>query len=118
MKKDSIKYIKINNEIQKELSIIIKNRIKDPRVSSRLVLTKAIVTTDLKECKVYVSITGNEEEKNNTINGLNSAKGFIRKELSSSLNLRNTPSLSFFLDNASEYASHIEELIRKINSNE
>ena len=74
------------------LSEIIRE-VKDPRVDVFTSITDVIVAPDLKTCKIYVSVLGNEEKRSSTLAGLNSAKGFIRHELARIVNLRNTPEL-------------------------
>ena len=81
MRKNSIKNTRINGEVQKELSRIISREIKDPRIHSMTSVVSVEVTPDLKQCKAYISVLGNEEDKKETLAGLNSAVGFVRKEL-------------------------------------
>ena len=111
MRHNSIKNTRINGEVLKELSKIISYEIKDPRISEMTSVTSVNVTPDLKECKVYVSVFGDEKAKNDTLNGLKSASGFIRKQLAAGINLRNTPELSFYLDESIEYAINMSKKI-------
>lgn len=105
---------RINEEMVKELAVIMRN-IKDPRVSDNFVsVTSADVTPDLKFAKIYFSaITGDKAEIKK---GLVSAAGFIRKRLAETLNLRITPELSFIPDDSIEYGAHINALLKKIES--
>ena len=112
MKKNSLKNVRINAEVQRALSDIIRNEIKDPRVQLMTTVTDVYVTPDLKYCTVYVSILGNEKEVEDTIKGLKSASGFIRKQLASEVNLRNTPELKFEVDNSLEYGMKMSKLER------
>ena len=89
MRKNSIKNTRINGEVQRELSRIISREIKDPRIAPMTSVVDAVVTSDLKQCKAYISVLGNNEEKEETMKGLNSAVGYIRRELAHSINLRN-----------------------------
>ncbi|MCD8119320.1 MAG: 30S ribosome-binding factor RbfA [Lachnospiraceae bacterium] len=113
MKKNSIKNTRINGEVKKELSHIIAAEIKDPRIHPMTSVTEAIVATDLKTCKVYISVLGGEEEKKNTIAGLKSAEGFIRRRLAATVNLRNTPELIFILDESIEYGMNMMKKIEE-----
>ncbi len=70
MRKNSIKNIRINTEVQKELSIILREEIKDPRINSMTSVVSVEVTPDLKYCKVYISVLGDEESQKNTLEGL------------------------------------------------
>lgn len=105
---------RINEELKKELSDIIRNSIKDPRMTSMISVTDVNVTKDLKYAKVYVSIFGDEESKNDSLEALKSSRGFMRKELARRINLRNTPELIIEEDNAIEYGMHIDSLLEKI----
>lgn len=111
MRRTSIKNTRINGEVQKELSRIISYEIKDPRIADMTSVTSVDVTPDLKECKVYISVFGDEQSKEDTIAGLKSASGYIRRQLASGLNLRNTPQLTFLLDESIEYAINMSKKI-------
>ena len=102
-----------NSDVQRVLSHIIMNELKDPRIDPvRTSITKLEVTKDLKYCKVYISVLGDDERKKDAIAGLDSAKGYIRRTLAGTLNLRNTPELLFTLDNSIEYGV---EMAKKID---
>lgn len=104
-----------NSDVQRVLSHIIMYEVKDPRVNPvRTTITKLEVTKDLKYCKVYISVLDNDAAKTECIRGLESAKGFIRKSLADSLNLRNTPEISFTLDNSIEYGVEMSKKIDEI----
>ena len=105
---------RINEELKKELSDIIRNSIKDPRMTSMISITDVNVTRDLRYAKVYVSIFGDEESKNNSLEILKSSRGFMRKELAHRVNLRYTPELIIEEDNAIEHGMYIYSLIEKI----
>ena len=109
MKKNGTKNLRINEEVGRELSRIIRE-LKDPRVSMMTSVMDAYVATDLKTCKVYVSVLGDETRRSETMRGLESAKGFIRRELAHSLNMRNTPELTFVMDRS--MSRRIDEVIR------
>ena len=111
MRKNSIKNIRLNSEVQKELSSIIRD-VKDPRVSPWASVIEVYVAPDLKTCKVWISVLGSEEDRDNTIRGLESAAGFIRHELAHRMNLRNTPELTFISDTSTEYGV---DMIHKID---
>ena len=117
MRKNSVKNTRINGEVLKELSNIIRSEIKDPRVGLMTSVVSVEVAPDLKTCKAYISVLGDEAAANDTIKGLKSAEGFIRRQLAKNLNLRNTPEINFILDQSIEYGvkmSHlIDEVIKK-----
>ncbi|PKM56530.1 MAG: ribosome-binding factor A [Firmicutes bacterium HGW-Firmicutes-3] len=114
MKKNSNRLIRINQEVKHDLTTILREDIKDPRVSPLTSIVKVDVTADLKFCKVYVSVMGDEFAQKETIEGLKSSAGHIRSELAHRTNLRNTPQLSFILDHSIEYGVEISALIDKV----
>ena len=116
MRKNSIKNTRINGEVQKELSRIISREIKDPRIHSMTSVVSVEVTPDLKQCKAYISVLGDEEEKKETLAGLNSAVGFVRKELARSINLRNTPEIKFIMDDSIGYGVLMSKKIDEVTS--
>ena len=97
MKKMSPKNRRINEEVAHEVANIIRE-LKDPRIAVMTSVMDAHVATDLKTCKIYVSVMGDEEQQKKTMEGLKAAVGYIRRELAHGLNLRNTPELTFVLD--------------------
>ena len=103
-------------EVQRELSQIIRSEIKDPRIHPLTSVVAVEVTPDLKYCKAYISVLGNQEAKEATIRGLNSAEGYIRRELARTLNLRNTPEIRFVLDQSIEYGVSMSKKIDEINA--
>jgi ribosome-binding factor A len=115
MRKNSIKNTRINGEVMKELSIIIRQEIKDPRIHMMTSVTSAQVAPDLKTCKAFISVLGSDKEKSDTIAGLRSAEGYIRRQLAKTLNLRNTPQIQFVLDESIEYGVNMSKLINEVN---
>ena len=106
---------RINEEVKREVSNIIQNEIKDPRLTAMVSVTDVKVTRDLRYAKVFVSIFGkNDEEKNNTFVALKNASGYIRKEIGQRINLRYNPQNIFELDDSINYGMHIEELIQRV----
>jgi len=115
MRKNSIKNTRINGEVQKELGNIIRGEIKDPRISPLTSVVAVEVAPDLKHCKAYISVLGDEEAQKNTVKGLKSAEGFIRTKLARAINLRNTPEIMFVLDQSIEYGVNMSKLIDDVN---
>ena len=114
MKKGSIKNNRINGEVMRELSSIIRDEVKDPRIDPLLTVTRAEVTPDLQFCKCYVSSLGSDEMLEDSIEGLKSAGGFIRRELAHRVNLRKTPELQFVADRSMEYAIEMSKKIEEL----
>ncbi len=115
MRKNSIKNTRINVEVMRELSNIIRSEIKDPRINPMTSVVSVEVTPDLKICKAYISVLGDEESQKNTLEGLKSAEGFIRKQLAATINLRNTPEIKFIMDQSIEYGVNMSHLIDEVN---
>ncbi|MBR6897691.1 MAG: 30S ribosome-binding factor RbfA [Lachnospiraceae bacterium] len=119
MRKNSIKNTRINGEVQKELSQLISSEVKDPRIHPFTSVTGAEVSPDLKYAKIYVSVLGDEQDKKDTLEGLRSCAGFLRSRLAATVNLRNTPELTFIMDESIEYginmSKKIEEVMEKDN---
>lgn len=111
MRKNSIKNTRINGEVQKELSTLIRGEIKDPRIHPMTSVTAVEVAPDLKTCRAYISVLGSGEAKKATMDGLNRAEGYIRRLLAKNLNLRNTPEIRFILDESIEYGVNMSKLI-------
>ena len=114
MRKNSIKNTRINGEVLRELSNIIRGEIKDPRINPMTSVVAVEVAPDLKTCKAYSSVLGDEESQKNTIAGLKSAEGYIRRELAHSINLRNTPQITFILDQSIEYGVKMSKMIEDV----
>lgn len=114
MRKNSIKNTRINAEVQKELANLIRSEIKDPRVGPMTCVTDVEVAPDLKTCKVWISTLGDEGALNETIKGLKNAEGFLRRQLASNLNLRNTPELRFIADTSIEYGMKMNKLLDEV----
>ena len=116
MRKNSIKNTRINGEVQRVLAEIIRGDIKDPRISPLTSVVAVEVAPDLKHCKAYISVLGNEQAQKDTLAGLKSAEGFVRRQLAKELNLRNTPELKFILDNSIEYGVTMSKKIADVTA--
>ena len=114
MRKNSIKNTRINMEVQMELSEIIRSGIKDPRIHPMTSVVAVEVTPDLKYCKAYISVLGDEEAAKATVEGLRSASSYVRRELARRVNLRNTPEIKFILDQSIEYGVNMSKLIDEV----
>lgn len=108
---------RISEEVKKIISELLYNGLKDPRISPMTSITRVEVTRDLRYAKIYVSILGNKEEKESSIEGLNSAKGFIRKEIGNKIDIRYIPEPIFILDESIEEGIRMSKLIEDVNKN-
>ena len=115
MRKNSIKNTRVNAEVQRELGNILRGGIKDPRVAPMTSVVAVEVAPDLKTCKAFISVLGDEK-------GLQSAEGYIRRELARTINMRNTPEIVFILDQSIEYGVNmsrkIDELTKDLKDGE
>lgn len=118
MRKNSIKNTRINGEVLKELSNIIRGEIKDPRINPLTSVVAVEVAPDLKTCKAYISVLGDEKSQQDTIKGLKSAEGYIRSMLAKNINLRNTPQITFILDQSIEYGVKMSKMIDEVTKEE
>lgn len=116
MRKNSIKNTRINGEVQKELAEIIRSEIKDPRIAPLTSVTAVEVAPDLKTMKAWISVFGDEKALDDTIKGLKSAEGFIRRELARRINLRNTPEVRFIPDDSIAYGVNMSRRIDEVTA--
>lgn len=118
MRKNSIKNIRINEEVYRELANLIRSgEIKDPRVNPLITSVISVeVAPDLKTCKAYISVLGDADAVKSTYQGLRSAEGFIRARLAKTVNLRNTPVITFVMDQSIEYGVKMTKLIEDVNA--
>lgn len=116
MRKNSVKNTRINSEVMKELAGMIRSDIKDPRIAPMTCVTDVEVAPDLKTCKVWISVLGDDAKREETLAGLRSAEGYMRRQLASSLNLRNTPTLTFISDSSTEYGMKMSQMIDDVMS--
>ncbi len=118
MRKNSVKSYRINGEVQKEMSIILREELKDPRIHPMTTVTDVSVTTDLKYAKIYVSVLGNEHDKEMTMLGLKKSAPYARHLLATRLNLRNTPELDYELDESMEYGAAMSKKIDEVRAHD
>ncbi|MFM1514380.1 30S ribosome-binding factor RbfA [Helcococcus ovis] len=105
---------RIESELKKEISVMISNDIKDPRIAPITSITDIELTDDLQSAKIYISVLGSDKEKCDTIDGLQSSIGYIKRELGKRMNLRHIPQLKIILDDNIEEAMRIEKLISEV----
>jgi len=105
--------IRINDEIARVTADVIRSEMSDPRIGTIVSVIKAETTSDLKHCKIWVSVLGEEGEK--SVAALQNAAGFIRKRLADVINLRQTPELKFIFDDSIEHGMRMRQLIDSVN---
>ncbi|MDD3612510.1 MAG: 30S ribosome-binding factor RbfA [Clostridiales bacterium] len=106
---------RISEEIRKEVSSIIRNNVKDPRISDMATIVKVVTSSDLSTAKLYVSVLGSDEERESSMLGLKKAAGYIRKELGKRLDIRHIPDLVFILDKSIDYSIEIAKKLEEIS---
>lgn len=110
----SLRANRVGEQMKKELGDIIGRKIKDPRIGF-VTVTDVSVSGDLQIAKVFISVLGDEEQRQNTLKGLAKAKGFIRSEIGQRIRLRKTPEIQFEFDESIDYGNRIETLIHELN---
>ena len=111
----SLRADRVGDLIRKEIAMMLQQGgVKDPRIGL-VTITLVKMSADLKQAKVYFSMIGSDSEKQESLKGLQSASGFIRRMLASNLNLRSIPAVKFFYDDSLEYSSHMAEVFKEIN---
>lgn len=114
MRKNSVKNTRINGEVQRVLAEIIRGGIKDPRISPLTSVVAVEVAPDLKTCKAWISVYGDEQAREDTYKGLRSAEGYIRNQLAKTINLRNTPEITFIMDQSIAYGVSMSQKIDQV----
>ena len=114
MRKNSVKSTRINGEVQRVLAEIIRGDIKDPRISPLTSVVAVEVAPDLKTCKAWISVFGDEKAREDTYKGLTSAEGYIKNQLARISNLRNTPEITFIMDQSIEYGVNMSKKIDEV----
>jgi ribosome-binding factor A len=106
----------VAEEIKKNVSYIINNNLKDPRINGLISVTGVTVTRDLRNAKIFLSLYGDKTKQNDVFEAIKNAKGFIRRELASMVRMRYIPELSFKLDDSIEYGIQINKLLDKVKN--
>ena len=104
---------KLQELIKQEMSKMLLKELKDPRIGF-VTVTDVEMTGDLREAKIYVSVMGDSEQVKSSLEGLNSALGFVRREIGQRIRLRFTPEISFALDTSLDYGDHIQKLLLQV----
>ena len=115
MRKNSVTNTRVNGEVHRVLAEVIRSEIKDPRINPMTSVVAVEVAPDLKTCKAWISVLGNEESQKDTLAGLKSAEGYIRSLLAKKINLRNTPEIRFVLDQSIAYGVSMSKMIDEVN---
>jgi ribosome-binding factor A len=106
---------RVSGLVQEVLSELLKKRIHDPRLAMTTI-TRVKMSRDLKIARIYFTIYGDSQKSEAAAKGFDSARGFIKRSLAGRLGLRYMPDLKFFYDDSFEYGSHIDQLLKKIST--
>ena len=106
---------RINDEIARVTAEVIRSEMSDPRISSVVSVMRAETTNDLKYCKIWISVLGDQDKQASTMEALNSSTGFIRKRIADIVNLRATPEVTFAFDDSIEHGMRMRKLIEEVN---
>ena len=104
---------KVNEELKKEISVIIDQDLRNQNITGLISVTKVKTAPDLRTARVYISLL-NCKSKKYTLEGIKTASGYIRSEIAKRVNLRYTPELIFEVDESMEYGSRIESILKEI----
>lgn len=115
MNRGSIKTTRVNSEVHRVLAETIRAQIKDPRISPFTSVIDVEVAKDMKTCKAWISVLGDEKAQADTLAGLKSAEGFIKNRIAKEINLRNTPEISFIIDDSIAYGVDMSKKIDEVN---
>jgi len=105
---------RVNNLIRQEISELLQRQVKDPRLGGFVTVTQVSTSPDLRHAKIFISIMGNEDEKEEALEAFAVASGFLRKELGARLRLRRSPELSFHYDDSIDQGTRVLQLISQI----
>ena len=105
---------RVSNLIRQEISVLLLEQVNDPRLRSLISVTRVSTSADLRQAKVFISVLGDQKDKEQILEGFKAASGFLRRELASRLTLRYVPELSFRFDDSIEYAANVLKLIEQV----
>ena len=106
--------IRVNDEITRVVADVVRFELSDPRIGTVCSVLRAETTSDLKYCKIMISVLGDERQREETMTALKKAAGFIRKRTAEIINLRNTPEIKFVLDDSIEHGMKMAKLIEEV----
>jgi len=115
VKRNSTRLTRINDEIVRVAAETIRSEMSDPRLGSVVSVMRAETTSDMKFCKIYVSILGDDEKQKDSMEALKSGAGFVRRRIAEVINLRVTPEITFVFDDSIEYGMKMRKLIDEVN---
>ena len=109
---------RINEQLREEISTILSRQVKDPRLNAVISITRVVASNDLRSARVYISVMGNKETKEEALQGLQSAASFLRREIRDRINMKHTPFMTYHLDDSLEEASQVLNIMDQIKTAE
>ncbi len=109
---------RINGVLRQEISQLLARQLRDPRLSGVVSITQVETSSDLLNARVFVSVLGGKEEKDTVLRGINSAKGYVQRELGGRLPMRHVPRLTFLLDDSLDRADRVYDLINRLTTDQ
>ena len=107
---------RINEQLREEISTVLARQIKDPRLNSVISITRVESSSDLRSAKVYISVLGNDKQRKEALDGLQSAASFLRREIRDRINMKHTPFMTYILDDSIQEADHLLRLLNDVKS--
>ena len=107
---------RINEQLREEISTVLARQIKDPRLNSVISITRVESSSDLRSAKVYISVLGNDMQRKEALDGLQSAASFLRREIRDRINMKHTPFMTYLLDDSIQEADHLLRLLNDVKS--
>lgn len=105
---------RINEQLREEISTVIARQVKDPRLNAVVSITRVESSSDLRSARVYISVLGNDKQRKEALEGLQSAASFLRREIRDRINMKHTPFMTYLLDNSLLEADHLLRLIDEV----
>ncbi len=107
---------RINEQLREEISRVLARQIKDPRLNSVISITRVESSSDLRSARVYISVLGNDIQRKEALEGLQSAASFLRREIRDRINMKHTPFMTYILDDSIQEADHLLRLLNDVKS--
>ena len=109
---------RINEQLREEISTVLARQIKDPRLNSVISITRVESSSDLRNARVYISVLGNDKQRKEALDGLQSAASFLRREIRDRINMKHTPFMTYLLDDSIQEADHLSRLLTDVKTEE
>ena len=109
---------RINEQLREEISTVLARQIKDPRLNAVVSITRVESSSDLRSARVYISVLGNDKQRKEALEGLQSAASFMRREIRNRINMKHTPFMTYLLDDSLQEADQLLRLLNEVKPDE